>query len=223
MQGFSIRMPRVYRLEEYSPELKDVSLIVGEGLCSNIYVIGREEVTIVDAGVGNRANPIFPQLSELRVQPANIKQVVLTHAHHDHVMGIYLILEKASPKVYVHEKDSEYIASSLGDLLVKVKGGDSIETSIGSFSVYWTPGHTGGSMCLYNLEHKILISGDTVFPDGYYGRYDGESGNLKAIIESLRKLTELDCEIMLPGHGSPVFQNAIGHIKLSYSQASRPK
>jgi glyoxylase-like metal-dependent hydrolase (beta-lactamase superfamily II) len=216
-------MPQIYRLEEYSPELKDVSLIVGDGLCSNIYVIGKEEATIVDTGVGNRANPIFPQLAELGVQSENIKQVILTHAHHDHAMGAFLILEQADPMVYVHEKDTEHIASSFGEALVKVKEGDIIETPIGAFTVYWTPGHTGGSMCLYNKEHKILISGDTVFPDGYYGRYDGENGSLEAMISSLKKLTERDCEIMLPGHGSPVFQDANSHIKLSYNQASRPR
>ena len=216
-------MPQVYRLENYSPELKDVALIVGDGLCSNIYVIGHEEATLVDTGVGNRANPIFPQLAELGIQPENIKQVILTHAHHDHAMGTYLILEKVRPTIYAHEKDTKYIASSFGSALVKVVEGDIIETPIGPFTVYWTPGHTGGSMCLYNPEHKILISGDTVFPDGYYGRYDGESGSLDAIISSLKKLTELDCEIMLPGHGSPVFQDANSHIKLSYDQASRPR
>jgi len=138
-------------------------------------------------------------------------------------MGTYLILEKVTPKIYVHEKDTKYIASSFGESLVKVNEGDIIETPIGLFTVYWTPGHTSGSMCLYNQEKKILLSGDTVFPDGYYGRYDGENGSLDAIIDSLKKLTELDCDVMLPGHGSPVFQDANTHIKLSYSQASRPR
>ena len=216
-------MPKVYRLEEYNPELKDVALIVGDGLCSNIYVIGKEEATIVDTGVGNRANPIFPQLAELGVQSENIKQVILTHAHHDHAMGAFLILEKAHPKVFVHEKDTKYIASSFGDALVMVNEGDVIDTPIGPFTVYWTPGHTSGSMSLYNKEHKTLISGDTVFPDGYYGRYDGENGSLESIINSLKKLTELDCEIMLPGHGSPVFMDANSHVKLSYTQAARSR
>lgn len=203
--------------------LKDVSLIVGDGLCSNIYVLGKEEATIVDTGVGNRANPIFPQLAELGVMPENIKQVIITHAHHDHAMGAFLILEQANPRVFVHEDDTKYIASSFGEALVKVVEGDIIDTAIGSFMVYLTPGHTNGSMCLYNVEKKILISGDTVFPDGYYGRYDGESGSLDAMINSLKKLTELDCEIMLPGHGSPVFQDANSHIQLSYNQAARPR
>jgi len=216
-------MPRLYRLEEYNPVLKDVSLIVGDGLCSNIYVLGKEEATIVDTGVGNRANPIFPQLAELGVMPENIKQVIITHAHHDHAMGVFLILEQANPSVFVHEDDTKYIASSFGEALVKVVEDDIIDTAIGSFEVYLTPGHTNGSMCLYNAGKKILISGDTVFPDGSYGRYDGESGSLDAMIDSLKKLTELDCEIMLPGHGSPVFQDANSHIQLSYNQASRPR
>lgn len=216
-------MPRLFRLEEYNPVLKDVSLIVGDGLCSNIYVLGKEEATIVDTGVGNRANPIFPQLAELGVMPENIKQVIITHAHHDHAMGVFLILEQANPRVLVHEDDTKYIASSFGEALVKVVEGDIIDTAIGSFEVYLTPGHTNGSMCLYNGDKKILISGDTVFPDGYYGRYDGESGSLDVMINSLKKLTELDCEIMLPGHGSPVFQDANSHIQLSYNQASRPR
>jgi len=216
-------MPQIYRLEEFKAELKDVALIVGEGLCSNIYVIGRENATLIDTGVGNRANPIFPQLAELGVKPENIEQVVLTHAHHDHAMGIYLILEKTTPKVFIHEEDSRYIASSLGERLQTVKDGDVIETAIGSFKVYWTPGHTRGSMCLYNYKHKILISGDTVFPEGYYGRYDGPGGSLEAIISSLKKLTELDVEVMLPGHGPPVLEDANRHIELSYKQASRPR
>jgi len=53
-------MPKIYDLGEHSERLKDVSLIVGEGLCSNIYVIGREEAVVVDTGVGNYANPVWP-------------------------------------------------------------------------------------------------------------------------------------------------------------------
>jgi glyoxylase-like metal-dependent hydrolase (beta-lactamase superfamily II) len=216
-------MPQIYRLEEYNTLLKDVALIIGDGLCSNIYVIGKKEATIIDTGVGNRSNPIFPQLNELGIKPENIKQVILTHAHHDHAMGTYLILQSADPKIYVHEKDTQYVASSFGKALVKKRKGEIIETELWPLTIHWTPGHTEGSICLYNSKNKILVSGDTVFPDGYYGRYDGESGSLESIIKSLKKLTELDCEIMLPGHGSPVFQDANSHILLSYNQASRSR
>jgi len=214
-------MPRIIDLGSRSDRLRGVSLIVGKGLCSNIYVIGRERAITVDTGVGNYANPVWPQLEKLGLEPENVEGVVLTHAHHDHASGVFIILQRAEPKVYVHGLDTRYIASSLGPRLVKVKDGDTIETELWPLQVLWTPGHTAGGICLYARGERILFSGDTVFPDGYYGRYDGESGSLRAIIESLRRLTELEVDVMLPGHGMPVLDGAGDHIRMAYRNASR--
>ena len=214
-------MPRTYDLGEHSARLNSLHLIVGEGLCSNIYVVGKDEAVVIDTGVGNYANPVWPQLEELGVTPDKVKGVVLTHAHHDHAMGAFIILQRADPRVYVHRLDTQYIASRFGDNLVKVEDGDVIETELWPLEAIWTPGHTEGGMCLYAREERILFSGDTVFPDGGYGAYHGESGSLKAIIESLRRLSELEVDIMLPGHGRPLLEDASEHIKLSYSKASR--
>jgi glyoxylase-like metal-dependent hydrolase (beta-lactamase superfamily II) len=214
-------MPRIYDLGEYTEKLESVSLIVGDGLCSNIYVVGKENAVIVDTGVGNSANRVWPQMEELGIVPVNVIGVVLTHSHHDHAMGVFIILERADPKVFVHKLDTTHIASRFGGNLVKVEDGDMIETELGPFKVIWTPGHTEGSMCLYNEEEKILFSGDTVFSNGSFGRFDGESGDRKSIVESLKKLSELEVDIMLPGHGPPVLENASEHIKQSYINATR--
>ncbi len=198
-----------------------VALIVGEGLCSNIYVVGGGKATVIDAGVGNAVNPVWPQLGELGVEPMNVDKVVLTHAHHDHAMGAFLILQRADPEVIVHEEDTRYIASRLGDNLVKVREGDVVETKLWPLTVHWTPGHTRGSMSLYNREHRILFSGDTVFPDGYYGRTDGESGSHEAIVDSLWKLDALDVEYLLSGHGSPVLEDGNSHVAMALRSATR--
>ncbi|MGD2200693.1 MAG: MBL fold metallo-hydrolase [Candidatus Bathyarchaeota archaeon] len=213
-------MPRIVNLGDRSTRLKGVSLIVGEGLCSNIYTVGNDDAFVIDTGVGNYANPVWPQLSELEITPEKVKGIVITHAHHDHAMGAFKILERADPKVFIHHLDTKYIASRIGPNLVKVEEGDIIETELWPLRVIWTPGHTEGGMCLYNEEERVLFSGDTVFPDGFYGRYDGESGGLEALTDSLRKLTELKVDIMLPGHGSPVLEGAGDHIERSYRNAS---
>ncbi len=212
-------MPLVINLGNDTTILHSVHMIVGDGLCSNIYVVGREKATIIDAGVGNRLNPVWPQLDSLGVKPENVDKVVLTHAHHDHAMGAFLILEKAQPKVYVQTLDTGYIASSIGESLVKAEEGDIIETELWPLEVIWTPGHTEGGICLYAREQRTLFSGDTAFPDGYFGRFDGESGSIEQLIESLRKLTKLRVDVMLSGHGVPVLSGAEDNLKLALRNA----
>jgi glyoxylase-like metal-dependent hydrolase (beta-lactamase superfamily II) len=215
----STNMPRIYNFADYSEILKKIHLIMGEGLCSNIYLIGKEDTTIVDTGIGNYTNPIWPQFKEIGITPNSVKNVVLTHIHHDHAMGTYVILERANPNIFIHKIDALHIGPNFGQNLIMVEDEDLIDTEIGLLRVIWTPGHTRGSICLYHEMKKILFSGDTVFPNGNFGRYDGDTGSIHDIIESLEKLTGLDIDIMLPGHGMPVLENASDHIKLSYMNA----
>ena len=212
-------MPQVIDLGNDTTRLRGVHMIVGEGLCSNIYVVGREKATIIDAGVGNKLNPVWPQLNSIGVKPGNVNKIALTHAHHDHAMGAFLILEKANPKVYVQTLDTRHIASSLGESLVKAEEGDIIETELWPLEVIWTPGHTEGGMCFYARAQRILFSGDTAFPDGYFGRFDGESGSIEQLIESLRKLAKLRVDVMLSGHGVPVLSGAEDNLKLALRNA----
>jgi hydroxyacylglutathione hydrolase len=190
-------------------------MIYGEGLCSNIFVIGKEKATIIDTGVGNWMNPVWPQLTEIGIKPQNVEKVIITHAHHDHVSGVFIILEKAKPKVYVHQRDTKYIASYLGETLVKVEEGDIIQTELWPLEVIWTPGHTEGGMCLYAKEERILFSGDTVFPEGNFGNFNGESGGYRQLLNSIKKLAQLKVDIMLAGHGAPVYEDAENNIKMA--------
>jgi len=73
-------------------------------------------------------------------------------------------------------------------------------------------------VCLYVREPRILFSGDTAFPDGYFGRF-GDSGSIEDLIESLRKLTRLKVDVMLAGHGVPVLQGAEDNLKLALRNA----
>jgi hypothetical protein len=88
-------------------------MIVGDGLCSNIYVVGRVRATIIDAGVGNRLNPVWPQLDTIGVNPGNVEKVVLTPPTTITPWSLSNSGEGA-PKVYVR-LDTGYISSSLGE------------------------------------------------------------------------------------------------------------
>jgi glyoxylase-like metal-dependent hydrolase (beta-lactamase superfamily II) len=123
--------------------------------------------------------------------------VILTHAHFDHTQALHTIKQLSNAKIVAHRlegvdadmfvEDRERI--SLGDVGLKV---------------LHTPGHTKGSICLYEQTTKSLFSGDTLFPNGVFGRVDLPGGSLEDMIKSLKRLSELDAEILYPGHGKPV-------------------
>ena len=94
-----------------------------------------------------------------------------------------------------------------------VRDGDVVETELGELTVIHTPGHTAGSICLLDGSREALYSGDTVFADGFFGRYDMPTGSLRMLVESLGRLSELKVEALLPGHGKVVVREGWKHIR----------
>lgn len=86
----------------------------------------------------------------------------------------------------------------------RLKDGDVIEIAGVKLEVIHTPGHTEGSICLYEPQSKALFSGDTVFADGI-GRTDLPGGNWNDIGNSLKRLISLNetrgIDKIYPGHG----------------------
>ena len=84
-----------------------------------------------------------------------------------------------------------------------------------AFQIYFTPGHSQGSVCYYEPNKKILIPGDLVFTGGSFGRYDFPGGSLEALIESIKLVNNLDVKYLLPGHMG-ISDNGNQQIDYSY-------
>jgi glyoxylase-like metal-dependent hydrolase (beta-lactamase superfamily II) len=78
--------------------------------------------------------------------------------------------------------------------------GDKLELGELTLEIIHTPGHTPGSVCLYDRRYKFLFSGDTIFLDGI-GRVDLPGGNEKAMRDSLGRIGKLGVKELFPGHG----------------------
>ncbi|MDR0439017.1 MAG: MBL fold metallo-hydrolase, partial [Methanocalculaceae archaeon] len=91
-------------------------------------------------------------------------------------------------------------------------------TMIGEFIVIHTPGHTRGSICLYREEDGALITGDTLFPRGSFGRTDLPTGNHADLVTSINRLAELRIESLWCGHGIPVSSGAMHDVLLSQAK-----
>jgi hydroxyacylglutathione hydrolase len=206
------------KLEIYSPRLAEICFIEGIGLSSNVYTLGTEEVTVVDTGSGDEINRLAPKLRTLDLDPKKVKQVVLTHTHPDHTGGVEELAAVSSPMVLVHE-DEAVDVEAFGLRVSKLQDGDSISAGGRKLEVIHTPGHTPGAVCLYDRKDRILFSGDTVFPEGGFGRTDLPGGDSRRLVESLERLAELEVDFILPGHMEPVRHEAKTHLTASYENA----
>jgi len=196
---------------------------------SNIYLI--DEDILIDTGCGleEQKELLEDKLKRCGSGFDKIKTIILTHCHFDHSNGARFF-KKA--KIYIgykdadalEKKDNETICSSYFDqsysgrsdihLLLK-KGAILPLKHDFTVHVIETPGHTRGSICLYDKKRKTLFSGDTLFENGY-GRVDLPGGCMEDMIESLQKLQKLDIKIVYPGHGEvfEIDKNTFKNLKI---------
>ena len=187
-------------------------LPVGPLQC-NCSVIGDEsthEGLVIDPG-----DNIEDVVSIVRKHNLQIKQIVITHAHIDHVGGAMQLRAATGAPILLNQNDYALLkmldaqAAWIGvappgrvEIGHSVAQADSIKTGSLSADVIHTPGHTEGSICLYFPAEKKLIAGDTLFA-GSIGRTDLPGGSFEKIIRSLHdKVLELpDDTVVIPGHG----------------------
>jgi glyoxylase-like metal-dependent hydrolase (beta-lactamase superfamily II) len=208
--------------------------IYGYNFDSNIYVILGKNPTIIDCGTGLYENEVFKKLNKI-VNLNSINQIILTHEHYDHCGGVKKIYEKTNnnPKIISHVNASDKIengksqfAQMLGGEMpkmpvdIKLNDKDIINAGDETFEILHTPGHTPGCICLYDKSSKSLISGDTVFSHGSFGRYDFPGGSLIDLKKSIERLAELDIENLYPGHESYITGDGNKHIKMTLRNIS---
>jgi glyoxylase-like metal-dependent hydrolase (beta-lactamase superfamily II) len=124
--------------------------------------------------------------------------------------------------------DSSYIEPFMGsqcppiEITKEVTEGDVVQVGAFSFQILHTPGHTHGSISLWEETGQILISGDTVFPQGSFGRTDLRTGSSEQMVASLERLSKFDIQVLLPGHMPPVMSTSgspLNLVKLSFLNA----
>jgi hydroxyacylglutathione hydrolase len=185
-------------------------LVVGS-LSANCYIVGSEatrEGLVIDPG-GNAAD-IFQAISDSGL---DIKVIVLTHGHSDHIAALYDVQDRTGAEVAIHTADAEFLRgrgsfSTMFGISYKTPAepdrllneGDFIDIGDLHFLVLHTPGHTPGSICLL-LDNKIF-TGDTLFYRGI-GTTLMPGSSRRQLIDSIQKRLMVlpDNTTVYPGHG----------------------
>jgi glyoxylase-like metal-dependent hydrolase (beta-lactamase superfamily II) len=179
----------------------------------NCTILGDEatgEAIVIDPG--DEIGRIHRRVTELGLK---VKQILITHAHIDHVGGALQLKRLTGAPILLNENDLallDMMESQAGWLGIATPEtappdenlADGLKVGLESFPahVIHTPGHTQGSVCLHFAPMKLLIAGDTLFA-GSIGRTDLPGGNSAQIIDSIesRLLALPDETRVLPGHG----------------------
>lgn len=181
-------------------------------IITNVYIVANQNNAMV-VDPGGEAEKIIDKLNELNV---NLKYIVLTHCHSDHIGAVVELQKSKGGKVLASNEDGKAINNPIINLApfvgLKVEkinvdkflsDGDKICLGDEEFKVIETPGHTKGGICIYSPKQNVLFSGDTIFK-GTYGRTDLPSSSYKDIKNSISKLMKLPYETnVYPGHGRP--------------------
>ena len=209
----------------YSSDIR-IEVFQGIGYDCNIYLINGE--VLIDAGTGLNHQLLIKWLGE-RTDIEEIHTLILTHRHYDHTGGAAKILEETGAEAYIHEADAPAVLN--GDMVTtgarafrgeqtpikakQIEEGFLFNISGHKFEVLHTPGHTIGSISLWNEENGILFSGDTIFANGGVGRWDLPTGDFNALAGSIKRLSSLPIRDLYPGHDVVVKGNGREHAFLA--------
>jgi hydroxyacylglutathione hydrolase len=193
----------------------------------NTYFINRDKRILVDPGHHQLFGHVKEELSRLSLSPGDMDIILVTHGHPDHMEGIKRFVGTptliAFPRMemdFVRAVAPNYgeapgLPGFESDILLQegdMKIGDL------TFQVIHTPGHTPGSVCLYWPDMKVLFTGDVVFYQGV-GRTDLPGGKGEDLKASIRKLSQLQVDHLLPGHGNVISGQDL--VKANFSEIER--
>jgi len=210
---------------------------------AHVYVIGlpsSQDLSVVDAGLMGKGAYKIQAIQKLGIKLSDIKRVIMSHTHLDHI-GCLKEIRAQIPhaELWIHEEEanpiekgdergvygmemfrnmcqSQYGLKS-GEFKFKVdrklKEGEKLDMGGLSWDVLHIPGHSAGSIALYDRSQKVLIPGDVVYADYAIGRFDLHGADGSMLAKSLLRLAELEVEILLPGHNRVVKGVKPGYIR----------
>ena len=205
-----------------------------DGVRANVYlVIYNEELIMIDSGMPGNADRILHYIDGIGYQPAAVSRIILTHCHVDHAGSAKELKKRTNAKIAIHLEDFDFVSGKKAFPKPEDMSGFQYRISspflktklvtpdvtlqdkdmIGRLTIIHTPGHTPGSVSVHDPEKGVLFVGDAL------SFFDGELRGPRLAVDasqeerSIEKISQLDFDIMLCGHGDPVKPDASEKVR----------
>jgi glyoxylase-like metal-dependent hydrolase (beta-lactamase superfamily II) len=214
----------------------DLFIIENEALKANVFVLQAEDdFYLIDTGIFMKTKYLIQTLEDNGFPLSHLKMIILTHCHCDHIGGAAELVRRSSAKLAAHKNDIPFILQErvidgayksmmteeqrymrqLDCAVQRVDyslGDEDMIDILGGLQVMSVPGHTPGSIALYQADKKIMFFGDVIRNNPEQGLVIGipEKFNVDTdqVYIDAKKLLNYPIEYALFGHGSSVLENA---------------
>jgi glyoxylase-like metal-dependent hydrolase (beta-lactamase superfamily II) len=185
-----------------------------------VYILeGAGGLTLIDAGIGPAAGTVLKQLQGHGHRPSDVKRILITHAHPDHVGGLARLQAATGAQVLAHEQEHQVLKDVLSSAravppLSELRAGEMLPEVLDGLQVIHTPGHTLGSVCFWQPEQRLLFCGDVMLHLRGLGLpLPFVTVDMAENKRSVKKLAELDARGVCFGHGQPLVHDAAAQLR----------
>ncbi len=172
---------------------------------TNAYLVGRRRAFLVEP-----ATPYPDELARLRgvlqaarARGTEVRALLLTHHHPDHIGGAQALAEALRVPIWAHERTAALVPSV--HVARQLEDGEQLPLDDSWLRVFHTPGHAPGHLCFLEERSRALICGDMVASEGTI-LVDPVDGDMAAYLASLERLEGVGAAQLLPAHGGPIGQ-----------------
>jgi glyoxylase-like metal-dependent hydrolase (beta-lactamase superfamily II) len=207
---------------------------------ANVYLLLGGTLALVDSGMPGSADGILSYIDGLDPATGGLARIVITHHHLDHVGSVAAVKQRTGAQVFAHPGDAVFISGeqspspasgAMARVLVRlltpimprakpapvdvtIQDGDRLDLLSGA-TVIHVPGHTPGSIALHFPSERLLICGDAI---SHRGNRLGPppkpfTEEMDQAVASLRRLADLEFDVLCPGHGAPIVGRADEQVR----------
>lgn len=220
----------------------DVYMLEDVGSAPAFLLVSGGELALIDTGMIGKAPKIISQIEDKGYAVPDVQTIVLTHCHCDHTGNVAELSRLSEARVLAHQEEIPYVKQErtlpataslrrvlfwlfdriykthISEVDIALRDGEIVDI-LGGLEVIHVPGHTPGSIALYQAERQILFCGDALINEkGIQLPPSAFSGDEVQAEKSARKLTVRPVKIACFGHGEPILEQAGERIKAAIGQ-----